>query len=106
MTLIKHLPETALEGDFIKFNLTQGEEEEELKEFDSASMQNNERRYLVKTKELNGRMEKEKESLCYWIELLDTQDLAKDSLFQGKNQAIAEKKIAIIDKAFTMHRRP
>ena len=47
-------------------------------------MDDNEKKYLKKTKELNQRLDKECMKLSYWIELIEIQNLARDSIFQGK----------------------
>lgn len=62
-------------------------------------MQTDEKTYLVKTRNLNARMPLEKNQLLFWLELLDIQNLAKDSLFSGKEKLIIEKKLSIVDKA-------
>jgi hypothetical protein len=88
-----------LSRDFIPFP-TLHNEESQLAEFDTGSMETDEMKYLARTKNLSSRMEAEKHNIGYWMELLDVQNLAKDSIFQGKSKLIIEKKLAIIERAF------
>lgn len=74
--------------------------ESELEGFEVTDMHTSEKQYLVKTRELNQRMFRDRHQLSFWLELLDVQDLARDSIFAGKDKLILEKKLSILDKAF------
>jgi hypothetical protein len=89
----------SLQEDFVAFT-SEVSLEAELDEFEVNDMQTDEKRYILKTRNLNMRMPAEKNQLQFWLELLDAQNLAKESLFMGKEKLIVEKKLSILDKAF------
>lgn len=107
-TLTQHLLEktnekdsgksASLQEEFVSFT-PEDTHDDELDEFEVNDMQTDEKRYLLKTRDLNVRMAAEKNQLQFWLELLDVQNLAKDSMFSGKEKLIIEKKISILDKA-------
>lgn len=71
----------------------------QLDQFEGKEMCTDEKKYLIRTKELLGKLEKEKNNLQYWLELLSIQELARDSIFQGQASMINEKKLSIVEKA-------
>lgn len=87
-----------LDQEFVEFT-SLPDLENELDEFEVGDMQTDEKAYLLKTRNLNSRMATEKTSFEYWLELMDIQNLAKNSIFHGKEKLIVEKKLSIIEKA-------
>jgi hypothetical protein len=88
-----------LRQEYIAFGTTKNIDSE-LEEFDTTDMVSQEKEYLLKTRELNLRMPQEKNRLEFWLELIETQYLAKESIFGGKEKLILEKILSILDKAF------
>lgn len=87
------------EQGFVKFGNLEAMENE-LEEFDVSDMQTGEKRYLLKTRELNQRMFRDRHLLSFWVELLEVQDLAKETIFSGKEKLIVDKKLSILERAF------
>ena len=84
--------------DFIEFS-NEWKDEVELEQFHTDDMHSGQKKYMLKTKNLSSRMEAEKGKVGFWIELLEIQDIAKNSIFQGKEKMISEKKLSILEKA-------